>query len=121
MSLSGRHNTFPRSGRLTKSSEFSQVFKEGKKLVGRHFICYVASHEKAGSKLGFAVSRKIGGAVVRNRVKRYLREFFRTHRTAFQVPIHLVVVARPTSAKLSFRECTETMERLLRRGGVWDD
>ena len=111
---------FPRSSRLTRRAQYTSVFKDGRRITGRHFICYVTRPNEPGSKLGLAVSRKVGKAVVRNRVKRYLREFYRTHRPSFSADIHLVVVARPESRMLSYEECAQVMTRLLRQGGVLD-
>jgi len=113
----GRYS-FPRSERLTTKSQFQFVFKQGEKHVGRHFICYLVRRENKGSKLGFAVSRKVGNAVVRNRVKRYLREYYRTHHADFTTAVSLVIVARPASAGLDYRECAGALEQLLRRGGL---
>lgn len=71
--------------------------------------------------MGLAVSRKVGKAVTRNRIKRYLREFYRTHRERLTQPCQFVVVARPPAADLDFATCVHTMKRLLQRGGVLDD
>jgi len=109
---------FPRAERLTRRSEYQFVFAHGSKAVGRSFICYVARREGQGSKLGIAVSRKVGNAVVRNRVKRYIREFYRTHRRFIRQPAQVVVVARPSAARLSYHECVEALQQGFQRGGV---
>jgi ribonuclease P protein component len=111
-------NTFPRSARLTRQAAFRNVFENGKKQVGRDFVCYLQRCEGQGSKLGLAVSRKVGKAVVRNRVKRYLREYFRTHRQEFAAPFEVVLVARPPSAHLDYAGCAQSLRALLERGGV---
>ncbi len=112
--------SFPRAERLTRKSDFDFVFRRGEKFVGRYFICYLVRREEQGSKIGFAVSRKVGKAVVRNRIKRYIREMYRTHRGAFLTGVLLVIVARPACAGLDYSQCTGAIERLLRRGGVLD-
>lgn len=112
--------TFPRAARLTRKSEYAHVFERGARVVGRHFICYMVRHNEQGCKLGFAVSRKVGRAVTRNRIKRYLREFFRNHREAMTPGTHLVVVARPAAKELTGSgACADAMRELLRQGGVW--
>lgn len=115
--MTGPH-AFPASERLTRKADYARVFKRGARYAGRHFICYLAPREVPGAQLGFAVSRKVGKAVVRNRVKRYLREFYRLHRPEFEKDVDLVVVARPAAASLSYQECAEALGHLLRRGGV---
>lgn len=111
-------NTFPHEARITRQTEFRHVFDNGEKVVGRHFVCYIVRSGGQRSTLGFAVSRKVGRAVVRNRVKRNLREFFRTHRHRFSPAVALVVVARPPSAGLDGLGCANAMRRLLQRGGI---
>jgi ribonuclease P protein component len=86
--------------------------------VGPEFICFVIRCDGQGRKFGFAVSRKVGKAVVRNRVKRYLREIYRAHRARLSEDIHLVLVARPRAAELDFPQCAEAVRRLLNEGGL---
>ena len=107
---------FPRRERLTKRREYLQVYEQGKKTAGREFVCYVAQQEGRGRKLGLAVSRQVGGAVVRNRVKRYIREVYRTHRFEFADDIYVVIIARPSAAKLGYRECEEALCGMFRAG-----
>jgi ribonuclease P protein component len=64
------------------------------------------------------VSRKVGRAVVRNRIKRYIREVYRTHRARLAADVYLVIIARPTAARLSSRECADAMRRLFHKGDV---
>ncbi len=109
-----------KADRLTRKAEFQQVFKLGGKVVGTHFICYWAPRDKQGCAMGLAVSRKVGNAVVRNRLKRYLRECYRTLKPQFQKSGSMVIVARPASAKLSYAECVEAVRSMWRRGGVLD-
>ena len=112
---------FPRTARFTRKAEFQFVFKHGEKGTGARFVCYWSRREARGNKLGVAVSRKVGKAVVRNRIKRYVREFYRTHSRFLRPDVQLVVVARPGSAEACYRDCAEEVGRLLRSGGVLDD
>lgn len=68
-----------------------------------------------------AVSRRVGGAVVRNRVKRYLREIYRRERAHMADGIHLVLVARATAASLDFHQCGNEIQRMLRAEGIMRD
>lgn len=115
--MPGRYS-HPPTNRLLTRKEFDQVFQHGSKQVGRHFVCYAARMEEPGNRLGMVVSRKVGKAVVRNRVKRYIREYFRTHQETFSAPTRLVVVARAEAAGLESAEAFRNLQRLLEREGL---
>jgi ribonuclease P protein component len=107
---------YPRRERLTRRSEYLRVYAVGTKRVGRAFICYTARHEGQGRKVGFAVSRKVGSAVVRNRIKRYLREIYRRNRVHLDQETHFVVVARPACAELDYHQCESALRQILFKG-----
>jgi len=118
MNLTGTYRFEPHQ-RLHCSKEYQQVFRHGHKVVGKSFVCYLRDNEASGfSRLGLTVSRKVGGAVVRNRVKRHLREFFRLHQGEFAAPIELVVVARKAAATLDSASTHRAMRALLERKGL---
>ncbi|NLN94525.1 MAG: ribonuclease P protein component [Candidatus Hydrogenedens sp.] len=106
---------FPRTRRLTARHEYDQVFARGEKIWGRFYVCHVWIDSTKGSRLGLVVSRKVGNAVVRNRVKRHIREFFRLHHVLLQPGMQLVVVARPDSADHTGRACAAELLTQLNR------
>jgi ribonuclease P protein component len=109
---------FPKSERLTRRSAYLRVYDQGSKRVGRYFICHVERHGEQQRKFGMAVSRRVGGAVVRNRVKRYLREIYRRERASLTDGFHLVLVARSSAADLNFHQCGKEIQRMLRAEGI---
>jgi len=112
-------HAFPPSARITRAAEYKFVFDKGGRVAGRYFVCHLARQDGGGPcRLGLAVSRKVGNAVARNRIKRRVREFFRIHRDGFVPGALLVVVARPGAADLDWSGLSGELERLLRRGGV---
>ena len=68
--------------------------------------------------MGLAVSRKVGSAVTRNRVKRYLREIYRAHRGELYEDVHLVIVAKPGCASLNYRQCEAALRQIFQKGEV---
>jgi ribonuclease P protein component len=99
--------TFPKSQHLRAPSDFRGVFDRGGKRHSRGFIFFRASNGLAEPRLGVSVSRKIGGAVVRNRLKRLMREAFRLHWREWRLEgTDLVVVAKRGADALSFNEVT---------------
>jgi ribonuclease P protein component len=106
---------FTSSERLRCQREFQRVFQDGAKHVSPAFALYVLPTSASRSRLGMAVSKRVGGAVVRNRLKRCIREFFRRYKADIHPACDLVVVARREAADLSYAEITQHFLRLSRR------
>jgi ribonuclease P protein component len=101
--------------RVRLSRDFARARAEGRRSASRCFAVETVRTTGA-TRLGLVVSRKVGGAVVRNRVKRRVREWFR--RSRGQLPAHAdwIVIARPGAAELSARETWSELDRLAQRG-----
>lgn len=109
---------FPQRERLTRRSEYLHVYRQGEKYVGEAFIGYWVRQAGQGRKMGCAVSRKVGGAVVRNRVKRYIREVYRKHREQLPEDVHIVIVARPVSAGWVYAQWESAIRQFFRKGDL---
>ena len=95
----------PGRGRLTRSADFDRVVRRGRAHASREFVLYVFPRDEAGPpRLGLSVSRKVGGAVQRNRVKRLLREAFATESSQLPPGTDAVVVARSEARTLAERD-----------------
>ena len=96
---------FHRSRRLRQGRDFSRVKSQGQRLVKGSLIAnWTALAEGAPARLGVITSRKMGGAVARNRARRLLREAFRLHQGELCRGVDLVLVARPSIAGKSFAD-----------------
>jgi ribonuclease P protein component len=110
---------FSRSNRLLKRSDFLACYDRGRRLHTTHFTIFVRPRPEGGTwRLGLAVTKKIGSAVRRNRVKRVLREFFRLNQTDMPPAVDVVVVAKrnlePRTIDLASasKELTPIMSRI---------
>ena len=114
---------FPRRGRLSRSAEFERVYRQGRSVSNRHLVLYSFPNETVERpRLGLSVSRKVGGAVERNRVKRLLREAFDGVQAELEGGHDVVVVARPEARELAEREGLDgiggALAELLARAGL---
>ncbi len=111
---------FGRTDRLRRPREFAAVNRRGWRTAGPAFVV-LGAQRRAGEvrdprvRLGITVSRKVGPAVVRNRVKRRVREWFRRSRAGLAPDLDLVVIARRPAAGLSGPEVGTMLSELLPR------
>lgn len=100
----------PKRRRLSRSAEFERVYRQGRSKSNRFLVLYAfpraddPSGKSEGPRLGLSVSRRVGGAVERTRVKRVLREAFWAEAERLPGGSDYVVVARPDARELAERD-----------------
>jgi len=107
---------FPREARLREGWEYSLVRESGRVAQGRLLRVAVLCRENGSpAKAGIITSKRVGGAVVRNKVRRRLRELIRLFRAEFPSGALVVAIAKPASANASFEELRGEWLLLVRR------
>lgn len=114
-----RAQGLPAALRVRRRLDFLRVQSQGTKHHVRHFLVFVVRNptrsELPGAALGVTVTRKVGIAVVRNRIRRWVREAFRRERTSFASDIEMVWVAKRTAATGEYAEVYADMQQLSQR------
>lgn len=103
-----------RQQRLRRTRDFRRISGEGERFASRSFVVLIRRPGGAG-RLGVTVSRRVGGAVQRNLVKRRIREWFRRHSLASQGDCDVVVIARPGAARIDSTTTVDELDHLVLR------
>ena len=113
MNSSAKSLTFPKSARLLARREFLFLQQRGKKLHSPHFLVIAAPGRTQRSRLGITTSRRFGQAVVRNRMKRLLREFFRARQYTLLPAVDVIIVPKAGAHQLSLLQIAGELEGLF--------
>jgi len=105
--------SFKKSERILKRSVFSRLFEEGHRIHGDHFVVNYCENGLRNLRLGITVSKKVGCAVIRNRIKRLVREYFRLHKAQIEGSYDLNIVAKSGVAGLSTKKINQTLKHLF--------
>lgn len=113
--VKGKGEGYPRHYRILRSAEYKAVYNAGRRVQSGRFVLYRLENRLEHHRLGITVSRKVGGAVVRNRIKRLCREIFR--RMCREIPHHydFVINARQGAAGGGYGDLREDFLALVRR------
>ena len=99
--------------RLVRRGEFDAVYRAGKRRSSSHFTVFVRANELPLSRFGFSIKKALGGSVVRNRMRRRLREMVRCHRQEISSGWDIVIHPKSSVAKRPLDALTQDLLRLL--------
>lgn len=111
--MSPHGEKFPKSARLRKRPEFLKLSRAGRKQQSANFVVISKPNDRTETRLGITVSGKVGNSVVRNRIKRQVREFFRRQRAELAPGRDLLVIARSGAAQLPAQAIRAELERVM--------
>ena len=116
----------PKRERLQRGHQFRAVYERGRKSDGRMVVLYVldrldasaGSGSAEGRAVGVVASRKVGGAVVRNRARRLLREAYRLNKQKLRTNLQIVMIARSAIKGKRLQDVEAELLRLFRAAGI---
>jgi len=103
---------------LNKNHEFKRLYNKGKSAASKYAVVYCGKNGKSDNRLGITVSTKIGGAVIRNRIRRRLKEIYRLNECVLPTGYNIVLVARTSSRYVQWSELESSVMALFNRLGL---
>jgi ribonuclease P protein component len=105
--------------RIKKNKDFQNAFKNGRSFANRQFVVYVLKKEDQDFfRIGLSVSKKIGNAVMRNQIKRYIRQSVLELKELMLPGLDYVIIARKPLAEMDFFEVKKSLTHVLKVGKV---
>jgi ribonuclease P protein component len=104
---------FPREVRLVRRGDFDAVYRAGKRRSNSHFTIFLRANQLPHSRFGFSIKKALGGAVVRNRIRRRVREVVRCHRQEIAAGWDIVIHPKSNVATAQFAGLTADLLRLM--------
>lgn len=111
---SGGHMTYES---IKKTIDFSKVYRKGKSYADRHLVMYVYPNNLGYSRLGLSISKKVGKSVVRNKVRRRIKEVFRHHYKS-NGQYDIVIIARVRASEASYLDIKKSFRYLQKKAGI---
>ncbi len=99
--------TFPPSERIRKQKDFFHLYKKGKRFRGKYFTLIYLSSASSVSRMAVVVSKKVGNAVKRNKIKRWIRSLFRRNKPLLKHPIDIVIIIKKEILEASWSKLRE--------------
>jgi ribonuclease P protein component len=111
----------PKDERLQHGYQFRRAYEQGRKFTGRLVVLYVVEGSPARRALGVVTSRKVGGAVVRNRARRLLREAYRLNKQKLKTNLQIVMIARTAINGKQRQDVEAEVLRLFGAAGILNE
>ena len=106
---------------VKENHEFRRIYRKGRSAVSPCMVVYCQKNRQGRSRLGVTVSTKLGKAVVRNRVRRRLREIYRLHREEMKPGYDVIVVARVRAAHTAYQRLEQAYLAAMKQLDLWKE
>lgn len=110
-----------RAVKLNRNADFKRIYKKGTQLIGRYIIIYVLQSRRNYNRVGITVSKKLGCAVVRNRVRRIISESYRLSAPNHKTGYDFVIVGRSRTVTAKMPDVLECMNELFLKNGLFEE
>jgi ribonuclease P protein component len=104
---------FTKKERITHPQDFRRVMKFGRKYKSKNFILFMEKREDPFHRLGIVVKKDVGPATFRNRIRRYIREFFRLHKYEIKGSFNIILLVRKGCSAGRYRDTEGELKRLF--------
>lgn len=110
--MRGRYR-FTKKERICSSQEFREILKYGKRVTTENYTLFIKENERGFPRLGIIIKKEVGRATLRNRVKRYIREFFRLNKHKMGGPLDMVIMVKKGSSPKKYWEVEEELSKVI--------
>ena len=104
---------------LKKDSDFRKVYKHGKSFANRYLVMYILDNKSDSSRIGISVSKKVGNAIIRNKIRRRIRESYRLNGDEnVKDGFDIVFIARVASKESEYKDIEKSIKYLMKKSGM---
>ena len=104
---------------LKKNKEFKKVYSTGESRATANLVLYTKPNNLEDNRYGFSISKKIGKAVIRNKLRRRLKEILRLNDAKIKKGYDLIFIARKAVVELDYKKLERNVYKLLQKAGIW--
>lgn len=103
---------------LKSNMEFNRVYSKGKNFWNRNLILYVRKSDSKNTRVGYSITKKVGNAVVRNKVRRRLKEIHRLYTNNIKVGYELIIIPKKNVVDISYKELESAVLHIFKLAGM---
>lgn len=107
--------------RLRKNMEFKKVYNGGKNFWNRNLVLYIKKNNLEEPRLGITITKKVGNAVVRNKIRRRIKEIYRLNLHRIKGGYDLIIIPKKNVVDISFKDLESALNHILKRSNMFKD